>query len=80
MKKRRPIDRHCDKCGRWYPRCNKYSVWDEQNPGKRGGWHKEEKAYCTDCQPAKAVQKVLVVAHTNVVQLKPRLALVRKSA
>ena len=62
MSSKKARNRYCAKCNKVYFRCNKIAVWDVQNPGHRGGWHKEEAKYCVTCQPAKQVQRVLVVA------------------
>lgn len=65
-KQRKPISRHCAKCGNWYQRCNRVHLWDMQNPGHRAGWHLQDDAYCTNCTPVKTVQSILVVASTAV--------------
>jgi hypothetical protein len=58
---RKASDRNCTRCGKVYYRCNKFHVWDKQNPGHRGGWHKAEERVCTDCGGEKAVVKVISV-------------------
>ena len=60
-------ERVCSSCGKSYHRRNRLEVWTGRNPGSRTGWLKEEIKLCLACMNVKTSERVLVLAHVQVV-------------
>ena len=59
------MNRHCDRCGRYYYRSNSFKSWPKRNPGARAGWLKSQISICLDCMsPAQTARMLMIVSVT----------------